>query len=297
MKTISKILFVPALAVLSLGCTPRARYKDLSSEEFASAIKDTTVQLVDVRTPEEFDLFHIKGAINVDVKDEAFLDSALAKISKDRPVAIYCRGGVRSVKAATLLSRKGYKDVLNLHGGVTSWREDGYQVTDINDYIVFEDDPAPDFEIEQYIPSREYPEGYWGKEGTYSLSSLRGKVVMLQFTASWCSVCRKEMPHIESEIFQRWGSREDFVLLGIDRDESWEKMDSFIRTTGITYPLCFDPGASIYDKFASHDSGITRNVLVDRDGRIVFRTRLFEEEQFEALVGKIEELLERKEIQ
>ena len=54
---------------------------------------------------------------------------------------------------------------------------------------------------------------------TVTLSDFRGKVVMLQFTASWCGVCRKEMPFIEKDIWQKHKSDPDFMLMGIDRDE------------------------------------------------------------------------------
>ena len=54
-----------------------------------------------------------------------------------------------------------------------------------------------------------------------SLKQLRGKVVVLQFTASWCSVCRKEMPHLEKEVWQRF-KNDDFILIGVDYDEPLE---------------------------------------------------------------------------
>lgn len=288
-------LFSAAAALFAAASCSRG-YKTLSPEEFLSAFSsDTLVQLVDVRTPEEWGEWHIYGAENIDVKNDSFEDVALEKLSKERPVAVYCRGGVRSVSAAEKLSSLGFKDILNLDGGITAWREAGLPVSDQWDYIVFDGEDAPDFTAEILSEAIAYPEGYTGGDAsapTLTLSDLKGKVVMLQFTASWCSVCRKEMPHIETDIWQRHKYNPDFVLLGIDRDEPWEKMKDFIQTTGITYPLAFDPDCLIYDKYATHDSGITRNVLIGRDGKIVYRTRLYDEEQFSALVSKIDELLE-----
>ena len=60
----------------------------------------------------------------------------------------------------------------------------------------------------------------------FKLSENKGKVVMIEFTASWCSVCRKEMPHIESEIWQR-NKKKDFVLIGIDIDEPVDVVSEF----------------------------------------------------------------------
>ena len=146
-------------------------------------------------------------------------------------------------------------------------------------YIVKLGDMAPDFEMELTDGSR------------MKLSDLRGKVVMLQFTASWCGVCRKEMPFIESDIWQKHKGNEGFALYGVDRDEPLETVNSFAEKTGVTYPLGLDPGADIFAKYADRQAGITRNVLVDRDGRIVMLTRLFNEEEFASLCRKIDEML------
>ncbi len=148
-------------------------------------------------------------------------------------------------------------------------------------YIVKVGEMAPDFTI---ILTD-------GKQ--VALSSLRGKVVMLQFTASWCGVCRKEMPFIEKDIWLKHKDNADFALIGIDRDEPLDKVLAFAKSTGITYPLGLDPGADIFAKYALRDAGITRNVLIDREGRIVMLTRLYNEEEFASLVEKINEMLKQ----
>lgn len=126
---------------------------------------------------------------------------------------------------------------------------------------------------------------------TVCIKDLRGKVVMLQFTASWCGVCRKEMPFIERDIWQKHKDNKDFYLVGIDRDEPKATVEAFAKQTGVTYPLALDPGADLFAQFALRESGITRNVLVDRDGKIVMTTRLYNEKEFQKLVGKIDSLL------
>ena len=131
-----------------------------------------------------------------------------------------------------------------------------------------------------------------GKKVT--LSELRGKVVMLQFTASWCGVCRKEMPFIEKDIWLKHKDNSAFALIGIDRDEPLDKVIAFGKSTGITYPLGLDPGADIFAKYALRNAGITRNVLIDKDGRIVMLTRLYNEKEFAALTKKIDEMLLKK---
>ena len=126
---------------------------------------------------------------------------------------------------------------------------------------------------------------------TVSIKDLRGKVVMLQFTASWCGVCRREMPFIERDIWQKHKDNKEFYLVGIDRDEPKATVEAFAKQTGVTYPLALDPGADLFAKFALRESGITRNVLVDRDGKIVMTTRLYNEKEFLLLVKKIDSLL------
>jgi peroxiredoxin len=124
-----------------------------------------------------------------------------------------------------------------------------------------------------------------------STSDLKGKVVMLQFTASWCGVCRKEMPHIENEIWQKHRKRGDFALIGIDLDEPLETVKKFGSDMKITYPLALDPKGEIFYTFAAKGAGVTRNVIIDRTGKIVYMTRLFKEEEFNEMKRIIESLL------
>lgn len=151
---------------------------------------------------------------------------------------------------------------------------------DDRDYIVKVGDMAPDFEMT--LSNGE----------SITLSSLRGKVVMLQFTASWCGVCRKEMPYIEKDIWNKHKNNPDFALYGIDREEPIEKIEELIEKTGVTYPIGLDPEAGIFTLYAKEKAGITRNVIIGKDGKIVMLTRLFEMEEFNQMVEVIDSLLD-----
>ena len=153
------------------------------------------------------------------------------------------------------------------------------QVVYENEYIVKVGDIAPDFTLKLTDGS------------DFTLSKNRGKVVMLQFTASWCGVCRKEMPFIEKDIWQKHKANPNFALYGVDRDEPVETVRSFAEKTGVTYPLGLDPGADIFAKYADRQACITRNVLIDKDGQIVMLTRLYDEDEFASLCQKIDQLL------
>ena len=146
-------------------------------------------------------------------------------------------------------------------------------------YLVKVGDMAPDFTL-KYTDGTEF-----------TLSQQRGKVVMLQFTASWCGICRGEMPHIESRIWQPHKNNADFVLVGVDREESREVVEEYTAKLGTTYPMLLDENGDAFASYALRKSGITRNVLIDRDGRIVKLTRRFVEPEFNDLVSTIDSLL------
>lgn len=152
------------------------------------------------------------------------------------------------------------------------------QTPDERGYLVKTGDQVPDITLKLTD----------GKEMT--MESLRGKVVMLQFTASWCGVCRKEMPSIESDIWQVYKGK-GLVLIGIDRAEPLDKVIGFAKLMKITYPLALDEDSGIFTRFADKSAGVTRNILIDRSGKIVFLTRLYDTAEFEALKKKIGELL------
>ncbi|MBO7318348.1 MAG: TlpA family protein disulfide reductase [Bacteroidales bacterium] len=155
-------------------------------------------------------------------------------------------------------------------------------VPDERGYIVEVGDMAPDFEARVA-----------GSDEVVKLSDYRGKrVVMLQFTASWCGVCRREMPEIERQIWQRHKDNEHFALVGIDREEPDSTVLAFAEKTGVTYPIVLDEDAGIFCSYAHRLAGITGNVIVDTDGRIVMMTRLYDEEEFAHMTQVIDSLLD-----
>ena len=119
---------------------------------------------------------------------------------------------------------------------------------------------------------------------------FENKVVVIQFTGSWCGVCKREMPHLEKRIWQKF-KNEDFILLGIDIKDTKEKAEAFVKLTGVTYPIAHDPEAEIFSQFTLDGAGVTRNIVVNKKGDIVFLTRLFDEKEFEGMIAKIKELI------
>ena len=101
-----------------------SEYKTVSVDEFASLIANLEVQRLDVRTVAEYSEEHIPGSININVLNEEFEMVTDSVLQKNRPVALYCRSGRRSKKAAEILSKKGYT-VYELDKGFMGWQAAG----------------------------------------------------------------------------------------------------------------------------------------------------------------------------
>ena len=151
------------------------------------------------------------------------------------------------------------------------------QTPDARGYIVQVGDTVPSFSLTDVNGQ------------TYTDQSLLGQTYILQFTASWCSVCRKEMPHLEAEVWQPFRDR-NFMLLGVDLDEPKDKVAAFASQMGVSYPMCPDDNGTVFYSIAAPKSGVTRNVVVNSDGRIAMLTRLFDEEEFARMVTLVDRL-------
>lgn len=129
-KTIYMIFFACVFSLGLWACTGKQKveYKNLSSAQFEKLIKDSNVQLLDVRTLAEYTEGHIPGSLLIDVKDETnFPASVDSLLNKNQDVAVYCRSGRRSRTAAEILVKKGFK-VYNLDKGILNWIEEGREI-------------------------------------------------------------------------------------------------------------------------------------------------------------------------
>lgn len=121
------LIVMTIFAMQASGCTGNDNIISVSALEFEKEIKSDSVQLVDVRTPQEYAEGHIDGALNINVQSDDFKDLVQRKLSKDSTILVYCRSGRRSLDAADILTNLGY-NVVNLKGGIIEWKENGLPV-------------------------------------------------------------------------------------------------------------------------------------------------------------------------
>lgn len=109
------------------SCQQKGDFKSMNVEDFDSLIQNEDIQRLDVRTLAEYSEGHITRTININVMDDSFAVMADSLLQKDKPVAVYCRSGSRSKKAAAILSGKGFK-VFDLDKGFNAWQASGKEV-------------------------------------------------------------------------------------------------------------------------------------------------------------------------
>ena len=114
-------MIISAVLCNLLGCTAQQQnFESLDAEAFEKVISDTSVVRLDVRSIDEYASGHIAKAINIDVMKDDFTTKATSLLPKDKTIALYCRSGRRSKKAAGILVENGYK-VIELNSGISGW--------------------------------------------------------------------------------------------------------------------------------------------------------------------------------
>lgn len=170
-KSMKKLISLLAIIIATTGCSQNTlpTHTTVQPKEFQEAITQSTVQLVDVRTPPEFQEGIISGAINMDYKSADF-EEKIQSLDKTQPVYIYCLGGGRSKAASEVLVQKGYT-VIELDGGVMNWR---------NSDLPMEGAESKSDEITNF-----------------DQIIAANNIVVVDFYADWCVPCKKMKPSLD----------------------------------------------------------------------------------------------------
>jgi peroxiredoxin len=127
------------------------------------------------------------------------------------------------------------------------------------------------------------------KGKTVNLQDYRGKIVLLNFFATWCGPCRMELPRVQKEIWEKLGTNPKFALFIFGREEGWEKVLPFKEANQYTFLMLPDEGRKIFSLFATQS--IPRNVLLDESGKIIYHSVGYSPKEFDELVALIKKKL------
>jgi peroxiredoxin len=120
------------------------------------------------------------------------------------------------------------------------------------------------------------------------LSKLQGKIVMLNFFATWCGPCNLELPILQKNIWDKYKNNENFQLIILGRQHNETEVRNFVNSKKFTMPFAPDPNREVYGLYATQF--IPRNVIIGKDGKIIFQSIGYTPEEFR----KIEDLLAEK---
>lgn len=120
------VIAVTLVAVNACNQTKASGIEQITVDQMSDALKNDSIQLLDVRTTDEYIESHLENAHNICVTDDDFKEKA-ANLNRDEPVYVYCKKGGRSAKAAKILQEMGFTKIYDMTGGILLWEEAGLE--------------------------------------------------------------------------------------------------------------------------------------------------------------------------
>jgi thioredoxin len=223
--------FVIALLIITLSCNSQNAASELSAKEFDQQIKSTqNAFILDVRTPDEFAEGYIENAVNINVNSAQFKDE-IAKLDKNKTYFVYCLSGKRSASAASYMRASGFKNVINLEGGILAWQSKNLPLATAS--------TAP---IADKISMDEYNK---------MINS--GTKVLIDYYAPWCAPCIKMKPMLE-ELEKEYDGKVKVIRLDINENKQLAKQLNIVEIPVIKI---FENGKEIWN----HNGFITKEDL------------------------------------
>ena len=185
-----------ALSILLSYASPAQEKPQLNSTEFEQAIQKENVQVLDVRTGDEYKSGHIKNSLQADWINKQQFNDRVQHLDKTKPLYVYCASGGRSHAAAEYFRSNGYTAVYELSGGLTKWKAD-------------------------QKPVEGMPEGKPITMEEYAGKTSGAATILVDFGAEWCPPCKKMKPVLQ-QLQAEAGS--SFKLVKIDAGIQTELM-------------------------------------------------------------------------
>ena len=139
---------------------------------------------------------------------------------------------------------------------------------------------------DQTIPSFKFE---ISKGKTVSISDYKGKIVLINFFATWCGPCRRELPLVQEQIWNKHKDNPKFAMLTFGREHAWDEVLKFGKDLNFSFPLLPDVKRKVFGLFASE--GIPRSFLIDETGKIIYLSQGFDEVHFTELKNLIDSKL------
>jgi thioredoxin len=168
----------------------------LNATEFSTKLQNDSIQLLDVRTPQEYVGGHLANSLLADWNNQDEFNQRIQYLNKEKPIYVYCLGGGRSAAAQSYLINQGFKTVVNLTGGITSWKAKNLPVEGKK-------------EVEQL------------SQKAFLQSMPKNELVLVDFSAEWCPPCKKMNPIVDELI------KEGYSILKIDGGSQDELVKSY----------------------------------------------------------------------